>query len=164
MVARLTLTMLRILTLLWIIAPMGVSAQESVKFGDWRAFCAPVAGCVLGVRSSGGDALAFVEPPSGDDRLILVLNDPVRNGAEVSVWLDGQLVVTLGPADGWRLVDSAIGPAVQIAPSVVREGLMEPMRRRDRLEIGYPAKSGLERRILFSLNGYADTRGYADDG
>ena len=141
-----------------------VLAQESVRFGAWRAFCAPMAGCVLGVKSEEGDTLAFVEPPTGDDRLLLFLETPVRAGARVSVTMDGVPVVTLGPADGWRRVDSPVGRAIQIAPSVVREGLDEPMRKRNRMEIAYPDENGGERRVLFSLNGYADTRSYADDG
>lgn len=139
------------------------AAQEAVRFGEWRAFCSPVAGCVLGVKSGEGDTLAFAEPPSGDDQLLLILDEPVQRGAEISVLIDDRLIVTLGPSDGWRVIDSGVGPAVQIAPSIAREGLMEPMRRRDRLQIRYPIADGSERRIVFSLNGYADTRGYADD-
>lgn len=140
-----------------------VFAQEAVQFGDWRAFCAPMAGCVLGVKSQGGDTLAFVEPPTGDDRLLVFLREPVSSGANIEVALDGRVIVTLGPADGWRLVESTVGKAVQIAPSVVREGLWKPMQRRNRLELRYPGTDGVARRIGFSLNGYADTRGYAED-
>jgi len=141
-----------------------VAAQEAVGFGDWRAFCAPVAGCVLGVKADPDNTLAFVEPPFEDGRLLLILREPVVPGTDIAVSLDGQLVVTLGPADGWRVVDSAVGPAIQIAPSIAREGLMEPMRRRNWFEILYRTAGGDQRRVTFSLNGYADTRSYADDG
>lgn len=140
-----------------------VTAQEAVKFGDWRAYCAPMAGCVLGVKSRDGDTLAFVEPPSGDDRLLVFLNEPVRRGADIDVSIDGRVVVTLGPADGWRQIDSPLGSAIQIAPSVVREGLWKPMQRRNRIMLTYSTEQGIQRRIGFSLNGYADTRGYAED-
>jgi len=139
-------------------------AQEAVGFGDWRAYCAPMAGCVLGVKSGEGDTLAFVEPPSQDDRLLVFLSEPVRIGADVEIVLDGRIVVTLGPADGWRLVESGMGSAIQIAPSIVREGLWKPMQRRNRLELRYPTAQGNRRSVGFSLNGYADTRGYAEDG
>ena len=132
-------------------------------FGAWKAFCAPTAGCVLGVKSDQGDTLAFIEPPSGDDRLLLFLNEPVRAGGMMTVAADGRTVVTLGPADGWRAVESAVGRAIQIAPSIVREGLDGPMRRGDRMEVSYPTRDGARRRVVFSLNGYSDTRGYADE-
>lgn len=138
-------------------------AQEAVRFGAWQAFCAPMAGCVLGVKSPEGDSLAFVEPPSNDDRLLLIPGIPVLKNSVMHVSLDERRVVSLGPADGWRMVDSAVGPAVQIAPSVVDEGLRQPMLRRDEMEIRYMTENGVERRITFSLNGYADTRGYADE-
>lgn len=140
-----------------------VTAQEAVSFGDWRAFCAPMAGCVLGVKSRDGDTLAFVEPPSGDDRMLVFLKEPARNGADIILSLDGRVVVTLGPADGWRRIDSPLGSAIQIAPSVVREGLWKPMQRRNRIVLKYPTDQGTDREIGFSLNGYADTRGYAED-
>ena len=139
------------------------SAQEAVSFGAWRAFCAPTAGCVLGVKSSEGDTLAFVEPPSNDDRLLLVLRVPVQKGSIMHLSLDDRRIASIGPADGWRMVESAVGSAIQIAPSIVAEGLEEPMRRRDRLDIRYVTDAGAERTIAFSLNGYADTRGYADE-
>lgn len=143
--------------------PVPAMGQEAARFGAWQAFCAPVAGCVLGVKSGEGDTLAFVEPPSGDDRMLLFLGDPVQSGTQIVVSIDGRVIVTLGPADGWRQIDSTVGPAVQIAPSIAREGLMEPMRRRDWLHITYATGDQKRRRVRFSLNGYADTRGYADE-
>jgi len=152
------------LALLTALAPAApATGQEAARFGAWRAFCAPVAGCVLGVKSGEGDTLAFVEPPSGDDRLLLFLSEPVQDGARIVVSIDGRVIVTLGPADGWRRIDSAVGPAIQIAPSIAREGLMEPMRRRDRMRISYPTPENGRRQVTFSLNGYADIRGYADE-
>ncbi len=149
------------LTALLIATP--ITAQESVRFGAWRAFCAPTAGCVLGVKSEEGDTLAFVEPPSNDDRLLVVLAVPVLQGSTMHVSLDDRRFVSIGPSDGWRAIESAVGPAIQIAPSIVDEGLEQPMRRRDQLDIRYVTDEGVERRVTFSLNGYADTRGYADD-
>ncbi len=141
-----------------------VSAQEAVRFGDWQAFCAPTAGCVLGVKSQGGDTLAFVEPPSGDDQLLVFLREPVRNGAAIEISLDGRILVTLGPADGWRRVESTVGEAIQIAPSIATEGLLKPMQKRNTIVLAYLTDQGTKRRVAFSLNGYADTRGYAEDG
>ena len=168
MVAGLTDDMVRLasclVALLTLVPVVRATAQEAVSFGDWRAFCAPVAGCVLGVKSGQGDTLAFVESPFEDRSLLLLLAEPVQGGSEIALSFDGRFVVALGPADGWRLIDSGVGPAVQIAPSIVRDGLMEPMRRRDRLDIVYRLDDGRERRVAFSLSGYADTRGYADDG
>ncbi len=154
----------RILAFLPLMLTTSATAQEAVKFGDWRAFCAPMAGCVLGVKSADGDTLAFVEPPSGDDRLLVFLREPVRNGAAIEISLDGRVVVTLGPADGWRRVESTVGSAIQVAPSVVTDGLWKPMQRRNRIVLTYLTEQGNERQVGFSLNGYADTRGYADDG
>ena len=101
--------------------------------------------------------------PHARPSLLLIPGIPVLENSVMHVSLDERRVVSLGPADGWRMVDSAVGPAVQIAPSVVDEGLRQPMLRRDEMEIRYMTENGVERRITFSLNGYADTRGYADE-
>ena len=151
------------LFLVGLFALLPAQAQETARFGAWQAFCAPMAGCVLGVKSGEGDTLAFVEPPSNDDRLLMIPALPVQKGSIMHLLLDDRRIASLGPADGWRIVNSSVGAAVQIAPSVVDEGLSEPMRRLDRLEIRYITDAGAERSVTFSLNGYADTRGYADD-
>jgi len=140
----------------------GVAAQEAVRFGAWHAFCAPVSGCVMGTTSGEGDMLAFVEPSNGDDHLLLVLRDPAGEGATFEVAFDdGAPTLRIDAAGGWRSVDSAIGAAVRIAPDTVRR-LFEPMMRRDRMTIVYPADEKNIRRIAFSLIGYADTHGYMD--
>ena len=141
-----------------------LAAQEAVTFGAWRAFCAPTAGCVLGVKTTDGDALAFVEPPSNDDRLLLILKTDPATGTDITLFFDKRRFATLGPADGWRRIDSDVGPAIQIAPSVVKEGLSDSMRRRDRLSITYLTENDARHRVDFSLNGYSDARGFADDG
>jgi len=143
--------------------PVVVTAQEAVRFGAWRAFCAPVAGCVLGVNSDDGDTLAFVEPPNGDDHLLLIPRDPVAEGARIAVSFDGRPPVLIGADGGWRAVESDVGPAVRIAPDVVRERLAVAMLRRYRMTVEYRLRDDTIRRMTFPLNGYADTRGYTDD-
>jgi|GEM_PF-3001476 len=143
-------------------APMHAMAQEAAQFGDWRAYCAPVAGCVLGVKSGEGDALAFVEPLSGESEALLVLKNPVADGARIAVSFDGVSTVILGPDTGWSRVDSAVGPAIRIASPIVEADLLEPMRRRNFMGISYAVNDGPQRRVTFSLNGYADTRSYTD--
>lgn len=143
--------------------PGEAAAQEAVRFGAWRAYCAPVAGCVLGVKSGTGDTLAFVEPSSGDGRLVLVLAETVAEGAELVISFDGRGPVTVGAETGWWTVDGPSGPMVRIADDTVREHLSGPMLRRFEMTVSYRAAEGLPRRVTFALNGYADTRGYADD-
>lgn len=144
--------------------PGEAAAQEAVRFGAWRAYCAPVAGCVLGVKSGTGDTLAFVEPASGDDSLVLVLAQRVAEGADLVISFDGRAPVAIGAGTGWRTVDGPSGPMVRIADDTVRAHLSEPMLRRFRMTVSYRAAEGAPRRVTFPLNGYADTRGYADDG
>lgn len=139
-------------------------AQDAAEFGAWRAFCAPTAGCALGTTAQTGDRLAFSEPPSGDDRLLLVANAEPLRGSVMTVTLDGFPGAILGPSDGWRAVQTEAGRAIQIAPSITENELMPRMLKANQLEIRYVTIDGVERMIDFALNGYADARGYADGG
>lgn len=139
-------------------------AQDAASFGEWRAYCAPTAGCALGTSATGGEKLAFSEPPSGDDRLLFVAADEPLRGSVMVITLDGLPGATLGPGDGWRAVTTDVGRAIQIAPSIARNELMPRMLRADRLTIRYVTGGGTERSVEFRLNGYSDARGYADSG
>ncbi len=139
-------------------------AQEAVTFGKWQAYCAPTAGCALGTTNEEGDKLVISEPPSRDNKMLFVPTVPVQRGSVMTITLDGLPGATLGPGDGWRVIETGAGPAIQIAPTIAREELSPRMRRRDMLEITYTTEAGSRRQTAISLNGFADTRSYADDG
>lgn len=137
-------------------------AQETARFGAWKAYCAPVAGCVMGTKSGEGDTLALVDPPSGNTQTLLFLAEPVQAGAEIALAVDGVAFAVLDSVQGWRRVDAGVGLAVELDSVFVDRALVEQMRRRARLGVTYLTTGGAERRLTFSLNGFADTRGYVD--
>ncbi len=139
-------------------------AQEAVTFGKWKAYCAPTAGCALGTTNEDGDKLVISEPPSRDNKMLFIPTVPVQRDSVMTVTLDGQPGATLGPGDGWRFIETSAGPAIQISPTIAREELTPRMRRRDTLEITYTTDTGTNRQTTIPLNGFADTRSYADDG
>lgn len=136
------------------------SAAEPSSFGDWTAFCADDAGCALATAAEDGHRLAFSEPLTGEDRMVFLPLEPIRRGSVVEVTLDGQPGATLGPGDGWRMVEMPGGAAAQIAPSVAENELMVRMPSRTRIEISYTGESGRLHRAELSLNGYSSARAY----
>lgn len=143
--------------------PCLVTAQEAARFGAWEAYCAPMAGCVLGVKSGRGDTLAFIEPPVGETRLLLIPARAIPVDARIHLSADGRPLATLDPGTGWRLTETVAGPAILILLDGFGERLDRALRRQSRLLVSHPADGGKIREAPFSLNGYTDTRGYVDE-
>jgi len=116
-------------------AAQAAQAAEPESFGDWTAFCAADAGCALATASEDGHQLAFSEPNVGEDRMVFLPVEPIKDGSVMMVTLDGQPGAQLGPGDGWRLVGMPGGAAVQIAPSIAENELMVRMPTRTMIEI-----------------------------
>ena len=135
-------------------------AAEPLPFGDWTAFCASDAGCALATSTKDGHRLAFSEPNSGEDRMVFIPLEPIRQGSVVTVTLDGQPGAVLGPGDGWRMVDMQVNIAAQIAPSIAENELMVRMPGRTMIEIAYTGESGTRHKAELSLKGYSGARAY----
>ena len=140
------------------------NGQDLARFTAWKAVCAPTAGCALGTTNEVGDHLAFTEPLRDKPKLLFYPRVPIKPGALVYVTLDGFEGATLGPADGWRVMENDAGSAIQIAPSITEFELMPRMLRAEKLELSYENQQDAEHRVEFSLIGYSDARGYADGG
>ena len=138
-------------------------AQEAVVFGDWRVFCAPVAGCALGTRTEEGDRLALSEPLSNDDLMLFFPTVPMIPQSKIVVRLDDQMAVTLEPETGWQSYQMDRKSGAQIDPTIAKNALILQMRRPDVMQIEYLTAAGKQRVVRFSLRGYADTRAYVDD-
>lgn len=135
-------------------------AAEPESFGDWTAYCAQDAGCALATATEDGHRLAFAEPNFGEDRMVFLPVEPIKEGSVVIITLDGQQGAQLGPGDGWRIVDMPGGAAAQIAPSIAENELMVRMPTRTMIEINYIGKSGKKHRAALSLKGYSTARAY----
>ena len=135
-------------------------AAEPESFGDWTAYCAADAGCALATVSEDGHRLAFAEPNIGEDRMVFLPLEPIKDGSIVIVTLDGQPGARLGPGDGWRMVDMPGGGAAQIAPSIAENELMVRMPTRTMIEISYVGESGKKHIAALSLKGYSIARAY----
>ena len=135
-------------------------AAEPQAFGQWTAYCASDAGCALATAAEDGHRLAFSEPAYGEDRMVFLPLEPILRGSTVTVTLDGAAGASLGPGDGWRMVEMPGGAAAQIAPSVAENELMVRMPGRTSLEIAYQGESGTPRKARFDLDGYARARAW----
>lgn len=132
----------------------------SSSYGDWTAYCAPDAGCALATAAQDGHRLAFSEPNHGEDRMVFLPLEPIRQGSRIVISLDGEPGADLGPGDGWRMVDMPGGAAAQIAPSIAENELMVRMPARTSIEIAYTGVSGKQHRAALSLNGYSQARAF----
>lgn len=142
------------------LATHAAQAADAESFGDWTAFCTTDAGCALATASADGHRLAFAEPNVGEDRMVFLPLEPIKDGSVVTVTLDGQPGAQLGPGDGWRMVDMPGGGAAQIAPSIAENELMVRMPTRTMIEITYVGKSGKKHVAALSLKGYSIARAY----
>lgn len=137
-------------------------AQEATQFGAWRTACAPTAGCVLGTRNDDGSQLLFAERPGTQRQLLFFPAMPVQTGSRIEVTLDSLPGATLGPADGWRAVESVGRRGFELSPTLTREEFMPRMLKRDTIRFDYVDADRQPQSVVFSLNGYADARGFTD--
>lgn len=135
-------------------------AAEPSSFGDWTAFCAADAGCAMATAARDGHRLAFSEPNTGEDRMVFLPVEPIRQGSTMTVTMDGLPGAELGPGDGWRMVDMPGGAAAQIAPSIAENELIVRMPSRTRIEISYTGESGKKHKAELSLKGYSSARAW----
>jgi len=142
------------------LATSAAHAADPTSFGDWTAFCATDAGCALATASADGHRLAFAEPNSGEDRMVFLPLEPIKGGSVIIVTFDGQPGASLGPGDGWRIVDMPGGGAAQIAPSIAENELMVRMPTQTMIEINYTGESGKAHKAALSLKGYSGARAY----